>query len=228
MNTRTRDGAAGTSRLRVVILISGRGSNMRAIAEHAQHGTLPIDIVAVISDKADAAGLSAAASLNIPTRVISPKEYLDRETFDMALAELIAAFDPQLIVLAGFMRILTPKFIARFHDRILNIHPSLLPKYRGLHTHRRCLEEGDAHHGCSVHYVTAELDGGPVIIQARVPVLSGDTEATLSARVQQQEHRIYPEAIDLIARGRVTFRDECVWLDGQPMTQPILIDGAAS
>jgi phosphoribosylglycinamide formyltransferase-1 len=223
MNTQASARASGTSRLRVVILISGRGSNMRAIAEHAQHGTLPIDIVAVISDKPDAAGLAVAAALNIPTRVISPRDYADRESFDAALADLIGSFDPQLIVLAGFMRILTAKFIARFHDRILNIHPSLLPKYRGLHTHRRCLEERDAHHGCSVHYVTAELDGGPVIIQATVPVLPNDTESSLSARVQQQEHRIYPEAIDLIARGRVTFRDDRVWLDGQPMTQPILI-----
>jgi phosphoribosylglycinamide formyltransferase-1 len=197
---------------------------MRAIAEHAQHGTLPIDIVAVISDKADAPGLATAASLNIPTRALSPRDFPDRQSFDSALASIIETFDPELIVLAGFMRILTPEFIARFHDRILNIHPSLLPKYRGLHTHRRCLEERDAQHGCSVHYVTAELDGGPVIIQASVPVLPNDTEATLSARVQQQEHRIYPEAIDLIARGRVAFRDERVWLDGQPMTRPIVID----
>ncbi|HEU4602297.1 MAG TPA: phosphoribosylglycinamide formyltransferase [Steroidobacteraceae bacterium] len=227
MSPGTLDRATGASRLRVVILISGRGSNMRAIAEHAQHGTLPIDIVAVISDKPEAAGLATASSLNIPTRAISPRDFIDREAFDAALAELIESFDPQLVVLAGFMRILTAKFIARFHDRILNIHPSLLPKYRGLHTHRRCLEEGDAQHGCSVHYVTAELDGGPVIIQATVPVLPGDTEATLSARVQQQEHRIYPEAIDLIARGRVKFRDDRVWLDGQPMTHPILIEGAS-
>jgi phosphoribosylglycinamide formyltransferase 1 len=227
MSTATSARATGVSRLRVVILISGRGSNMRAIAEHAQHGTLPIDIVAVISDKREAAGLAAASALSIPTRVISPREHADRESFDEALADLIGSFDPQLIVLAGFMRILTARFIARFHDRILNIHPSLLPKYRGLHTHRRCLEERDLRHGCSVHYVTAELDGGPVIIQASVPVLPDDTETTLSARVQQQEHRIYPEAIDLIARGRVTFRDERVWLDGQPMTQPILIDGAS-
>jgi phosphoribosylglycinamide formyltransferase-1 len=224
MSSQTPEHAAATHRLRVVILISGRGSNMRAIAEHAQHGTLPIDIVAVISDKADAQGLATAASLNIPTRTLSPRDFPDRESFDAALASLIETFDPELIVLAGFMRILTPEFIARFHDRILNIHPSLLPKFRGLHTHRRCLEERDARHGCSVHYVTAELDGGPVIIQASVPVLPNDTEATLSARVQQQEHRIYPEAIDLIARGRVMFRDERVWLDGQPMTQPIVID----
>jgi phosphoribosylglycinamide formyltransferase-1 len=227
MSARTSERAADASRLRVVILISGRGSNMRAIAEHAQHGTLPIDIVGVVSDKPDAGGLTAAAALNIPTRVISPRDFSDRESFDVALADLIGSFDPQLIVLAGFMRILTASFIGRFHDRILNIHPSLLPKHRGLHTHRRCLEEHDSHHGCSVHYVTAELDGGPVIIQASVPVLPGDTESTLSARVQQQEHRIYPEAIDLIARGRVTFRDARVWLDGQAMTQPILIEGAS-
>jgi phosphoribosylglycinamide formyltransferase-1 len=227
MSTPTFQRVAGADRLRVVILISGRGSNMCAIAEHTQQGTLPIDIVAVISDKPEAAGLATAAALKIPTRAIAPRDYSDRESFDMALAELISSFQPQLIALAGFMRILTPKFIGRFRDRILNIHPSLLPKYRGLHTHRRCLEERDMSHGCSVHYVTAELDGGPVIIQASVPVFPNDTEATLSARVQQQEHRIYPEAIDLIARGRVTFRDECVWLDGQPMTQPILIDGAS-
>jgi phosphoribosylglycinamide formyltransferase-1 len=227
MSVPAAEGAADVSRLRVVILISGRGSNMRAIAEQARYGTLPIEIVAVVSDKPEATGLATASSLDIPTRVVSPRDYVDRESFDAALAELLSSFEPQLIVLAGFMRILTPQFIGRFHDRILNIHPSLLPKYRGLHTHRRCLEERDLQHGCSVHYVTAELDGGPVIIQASVTVLPNDTEATLSARVQQQEHRIYPEAIDLIARGRVTFRDERVWLDGQPMTQPILIDAAS-
>jgi phosphoribosylglycinamide formyltransferase-1 len=156
-----------SGRLPIVILISGRGSNMQAIAERAAQGTLPVDIRAVISDKADAAGLATAASMQIPTRTLSPREFADRASYDVELAKLVAGFEPKLVVLAGFMRILSPSFIATFADRILNIHPSLLPLYRGLHTHRRCLAAGDQVHGASVHFVTEELDGGPLVIQAR-------------------------------------------------------------
>ncbi|MEQ1579470.1 MAG: phosphoribosylglycinamide formyltransferase [Steroidobacteraceae bacterium] len=215
-----------TSRLPVVILISGTGSNMRVIAERAASGELPIDIRAVISDRADARGLATAASMGIPVATLSPKDFPDRQAFDAALAKLINQYQPGLLVLAGFMRILGGEFTAQFSGRALNIHPSLLPKYRGLHTHRRALEAGDANHGVSVHFVTEELDGGPVVIQARVPVLPGDTEAELIARVQRQEHRIYPEVVKWFATGRLVCREGQAWLDGAPLTCPIIREDA--
>jgi phosphoribosylglycinamide formyltransferase-1 len=213
---------ATAGKLPIVILISGRGSNMQAIAERAAQGTLPVDIRAVISDKADAAGLATAASMQIQTRTLSPREFPDRASYDVQLAKLVAGFEPKLVVLAGFMRILSPSFIATFADRILNIHPSLLPLYRGLHTHRRCLEAGDQVHGASVHFVTEELDGGPLVIQAQVKVRPGDSENTLSARVQRQEHRIYSQAIEWFARGRLQLREHRAWLDGRPLDQPVI------
>jgi phosphoribosylglycinamide formyltransferase 1 len=214
--------APGTARLPVVILISGTGSNMRVIAEQAASSALPIEIRAVISDRADARGLATAASMGIPVATLSPKDFPDRPSFDAALATLIHKYQPGLLILAGFMRILGGAFTSQFSGRALNIHPSLLPKYRGLHTHARALEAGDSHHGVSVHFVTEELDGGPVVLQARVPVLPGDTEATLSARVQRQEHRIYPEVVDWFARGRLVCRDNQAWLDGKPLTTPVI------
>ena len=210
--------------LPIVILISGRGSNMRAIADQATAGKLPIAIRAVISDKADAPGLAIASSLGIETRALSPKTFASREAYDEALADLVASFEPALIVLAGFMRILTAAFVDRFAGRIMNIHPSLLPKYRGLHTHRRALEARDCDHGASVHFVTQELDGGPVIIQACVAIRPEDSIETLSARVQRQEHIIYPQAIDWFARGRLKLDAGRVHLDGQPLAAPVLID----
>lgn len=216
---------AGTpppTKLPIVILISGRGSNMHAIAERAANGELPVEVRAVISDKATAPGLATAAEMNIPTRSLSAREFVDRPSYDQALAALVQSFEPKLVVLAGFMRILSPGFIASFAGRILNIHPSLLPLYRGLHTHRRALEAGDALHGCSVHFVTEELDGGPLVIQAQVKVLPGDSESSLSARVQQQEHRIYSQAIDWFARGRLQLREHQVWLDGRPLAAPVI------
>src|SRR5689334_17615665 len=201
--SKSPSGDAAGGKLPIVILISGRGSNMQAIAERAAQGTLPVDVRAVISDKADAPGLATAASMHIATRALSPREFPDRASYDVELAKLVAGFEPKLVVLAGFMRILSPTFIATFADRILNIHPSLLPLYRGLHTHRRCLEAGDAMHGASVHFVTEELDGGPLVIQAQLKVLPGDSESTLSARVQRQEHRIYSQAIEWFAQGRL-------------------------
>jgi phosphoribosylglycinamide formyltransferase 1 len=210
--------------LPIVILISGRGSNMQAIAERAIAGTLPVRIGAVISDKSEAPGLSLAAALGLKTCVLSPREYPNRESYDLALADLVTSFAPELVVLAGFMRILTPNFIDRFTGRILNIHPSLLPKYRGLHTHRRVLEAKECEHGVSVHFVTLELDGGPVIMQSCIDVTASDTEASLSARVQRQEHSIYAQAIDWFARGRLVLRDGRAHLDGQPMSAPALIN----
>lgn len=211
-------------RLPIVILISGRGSNMQAIAQRAAGGELPVDIRAVVSDRPQAGGLAIAESLGIPATALSPKSFADREAYDTALTQLVASYQPRLVILAGFMRILSPVFIDAFAGRILNIHPSLLPLYRGLHTHRRALQAGDDSHGVSVHFVTQELDGGPVIVQARIAVRPGDTEETLSARVQRQEHRIYPEAIDWFARGRLECREDRAWLDGQPLKSPVLID----
>jgi phosphoribosylglycinamide formyltransferase 1 len=205
----------------IAILISGRGSNMRVIAERAVAGSLPVDVRVVVSDQPVAEGLQAAAAMNIETRVLQPRDFADRAAYDRALVELLAQYQPKLIVLAGFMRILTPHFIGAFAGRILNVHPSLLPKYRGLHTHRRALEAGESVHGVSVHFVTEELDGGPVVLQAEVPVLPDDTETALSARVQQSEHRIYPLAIDWFARGRLQLQAGRAWLDGQPLDAPV-------
>ena len=222
MSADSRSEAVG--RLPIVILISGRGSNMRVIAQRAASGELPVEVRAVISDKADAGGLAIAAAMDIDIRTLSPRDFADRYEYDAALADLVRSYEPRLLVLAGFMRILTQPFIAPFAGRIFNIHPSLLPLYRGLHTHRRTLEAGDLAHGVSVHFVTAELDGGPVIIQARVDVRPGDTEASLAARVQRQEHRIYPQAIDWFARGRLELRGQTAWLDGTPLETPVIVD----
>lgn len=207
--------------LPTAILISGRGTNMRVIAERAAAGSLPVEIRVVVSDRAAAEGLQAAAAMNIPTRVLAPRDFADRAAYDQALVRLLSGYQPQLVVLAGFMRILTPHFIGTFAGRILNIHPSLLPGYRGLHTHRRVLEAGEKLHGVSVHFVTDELDGGPVIVQAEVPVTPGDSETTLSARVQRAEHRIYSQAIEWFARGRLSLKDGRAWLDGRPLETPL-------
>jgi phosphoribosylglycinamide formyltransferase 1 len=217
-----RSGA--TPPLPIAVLISGRGSNMRTIAELAARGELPVEVRVVVSDRPQAPGLAIAAQMQIPTRTLSPGDFPDRRSYDAALVDVLESFQPQLIVLAGFMRILSDCFIDAFAGRILNIHPSLLPRYRGLHTHRRALQAGDAVHGVSVHFVTAELDGGPVIIQALVDVREGDDEAGLSARVQRQEHRIYPQAIDWFARGRLALRGDRVHLDGRPLEQPVIVD----
>lgn len=210
--------------LPVAILISGRGSNMRVIAERAAAGALPIDVRVVVSDQAQAAGLATAASMGIDARVLSPRDFPDRAAYDAGLVQLLAPYQPQLIILAGFMRILSSVFIDAFAGRILNVHPSLLPKYRGLHTHRRALEAGDPVHGVSIHFVTQELDGGPLVSQALIDVRPGDTPESLSSRVQPQEHRIYPQAIEWFATGRLRLQDGRVWLDGRPLDQPVIVD----
>lgn len=211
----------------IVILISGRGSNMRVIAEAAANGSLGVKVAAVVSDRPEAAGLAIAAAMQIPTVCLSPRDYADRPAYDAALTQVVAGFAPQLIVLAGFMRILTHNFIGPFAGRLLNIHPSLLPRHRGLHTHRRVLEAGETTHGASVHFVTEELDGGPVIIQASVEVRAQDDESSLSARVQQLEHRIYVQAIDWYVRGRLRWHGGGPWLDGEVLHQPKVV-GAKS
>jgi len=218
----TPEPGANIAPLPIVILISGRGSNMRVIAERAARGELPVSVKAVISDRPDAAGLATAAAMNIPVAALSPRDFPDRPAYDTALAALVGKYRPGLVVLAGFMRILTPNFIGPFADRMLNVHPSLLPKYRGLHTHRRVLERGDTAHGMSVHFVTEELDGGPLIMQASLAVHPDDTESSLSARVQRLEHSIYPQTIDWFARGRLELRGEQAWLDGIALEEPIL------
>lgn len=189
---------------KIVILISGRGSNMEALLAARAAGELPVEIAAVIANRPDAAGLETAARAGIATHCVDHRAYAGREAFDAALAACIDGFAPDLVVLAGFMRILTADFVRHYDGRLLNIHPSLLPAFPGLHTHRRALDEGVRIHGCTVHFVTAELDHGPVVIQAAVPVLDSDDEATLAARVLRQEHRIYPLAVRWFAEDRLT------------------------
>lgn len=186
---------------RIVILISGRGSNMEAIVEACAAQAWPARIAAVISNRADAAGLDYAATRGIATAAVEHRTYADREGFDAALAQAIDAHAPDVVVLAGFMRILTAGFVQRYAGRLLNIHPSLLPAFTGLHTHRRAIEAGCKLAGATVHYVTAELDHGPIVAQTAVPVLPDDTEQTLAARVLASEHRLYPMAVRWAVEG---------------------------
>lgn len=192
----------------IVILISGRGSNMESLIDSVSGGSLPgVRIAAVISNRPDAAGLKVAESHGIPTRIVDHQQFVGREAFDAALAEAIDVHAPDLVVLAGFMRILTDEFVRRFEGRLINIHPSLLPSFPGLHTHRRALAEGVRVHGCTVHFVTPMLDHGPIIVQAVVPVLDGDNEAALAARVLNQEHQVYPLAVRWFAEERLVLVD---------------------
>jgi len=210
--------------LSVVVLISGSGSNLQALIDGAQ-ADLPIRIRAVISNEPGAFGLERAQNAGIETRVLKHRDYLSREDYDAALSALIATFDPGLVVLAGFMRILTPAFVARYRGRLLNIHPSLLPKFRGLHTHQRVLAAGETVHGASVHFVTEELDGGPVVLQARVPVEPGDDPERLAARVLSQEHRIYPRTVCWFAQGRLWLDTAgAPQLDGRVLVRPLQLD----
>ncbi len=191
----------------IVILISGRGSNMEALIAARDAGRLPVAIAAVISNRPDAAGLATAARAGIATRHLDHKAFASREDFDAALADCIDGYAPDLVVLAGFMRILSEGFVRHYEGRLMNIHPSLLPSFPGLHTHQRALDEGVRIHGCTVHFVTPTLDHGPVIIQAAVPVLDGDSEESLAARILVQEHRIYPQAVRWFAEDRLRLED---------------------
>jgi phosphoribosylglycinamide formyltransferase-1 len=210
-------------RLPVVALVSGRGSNLRAIVAQMRAGALPIDLRAVISDRTDCAAIAWARAEGFDTHVLRPVDYVDRSAYDTALADLVDRYAPGLVALAGFMRILGPEFVNRFIGRTLNIHPSLLPRHRGLATHRRALAAGDRQHGASVHFVTLELDGGPVVLQARVPVLPGDDEEMLAARVLEQEHLMYAKVIEWFAHERLRYRAGGAWLDGRLLDSPVML-----
>ncbi len=207
----------------IVILISGRGSNMEALIAARDAGKLPVNIAAVISNRPDALGLETAAKAGIVTHYVDHKGFPGRDAFDAALAECIDCFKPDLVVLAGFMRILTDAFVSHYAGRLMNIHPSLLPSFPGLHTHQRALEEGVRIHGCTVHFVTPTLDHGPVIIQAAVPVLDGDDEAALAARILVQEHKIYPQAVRWFAEDKLRLENGCVRLAAELSAGSVLI-----
>ena len=199
----------------VVVLLSGTGSNLQALIDSCAIKDSPARIRAVISNRADAYGLQRAKDAGIDTRVLDHTAFEGREAFDAALIDVIDTFNPQLVVLAGFMRILSAGFVRHYQGRLLNIHPSLLPKYKGLHTHQRALEAGDSEHGCSVHFVTEELDGGPLVVQAIIAVESDDSPHSLAQRVHAQEHQIYPLAVRWFAEGRLSLDEQGALLDGQ-------------
>lgn len=207
-------------KLRVVVLLSGSGSNLQAIID--QRDEMSIEICAVVSNKADAYGLERAERVGITTRILDHKAFADRDSYDRALLQLVDGFNPGLVVMAGFMRILTAAFVNHFHGRMLNIHPSLLPKFRGLHTHQRALDEGETTHGVSIHFVTEELDGGPLIAQAQVLVKPDDDAETLGARVLKREHRLYPMAIQWFAEGRLRLADDRLELDDGVLDGPVI------
>lgn len=210
------------ARLTVAVLISGRGSNLQSLIEACAAPEFPAEIKLVISNRADAGGLAHAAQAGIPSAVIPHRDYPSRETFDAALTAALEQAGAELVCLAGFMRLLTPGFVARWRDRLVNIHPSLLPAFPGLDTHARALAAGVRFAGCTVHFVRAEMDNGPIIVQAVVPVLDGDDADSLAARVLAAEHKAYPLALKLIGEGRVTMRGERVAIAGAKRAAPAL------
>ena len=209
--------------LRFAVLISGRGSNMLALERATRDGRIDGRIVSVISDRADAAGLAAAQALGLETSILEPARGEDRESFGIRLSDRIQEHGAELVVLAGFMRILSDGFVREWQGRLLNIHPSLLPAFRGLHTHRRVLEARERVHGCTVHFVVEELDAGPAVIQGRLALRPGEDENSLSARVQRLEHIIYPRAVGWFAAGRLAWRDGAALLDGRE-TGPVIVE----
>lgn len=207
---------------RLVVLISGQGRNCQALIDACAAGRIPARIISVISNKAEAAGLEKARAAGIPVQVIPHGNYPDRESFDAALMQVIDAQQPDIVVLAGFMRILTPGFVRHYLGRMLNIHPSLLPRHPGIKTHQKVLEAGDAHHGATVHFVTEELDGGPAIIQGQFSVDPQDDAARLAGRVMQEvELKIYPQAVNWMARGELQLNAGQTWFRGQPLARPL-------
>ena len=203
--------------MRFAVLISGNGSNLQALIDACQAGRIQGELVGVVSNRADAFGLERAKAAGIATQVLSNQAFADRESYDAALIQALESWKPDLLVMAGFMRILTPGFVQHFAGRMLNIHPSLLPKYQGVKTHARAIAAGDTVHGASVHFVTEELDGGPVVLQARVPIFPDDDEVTLAERVLSQEHQIYPLVVNWFCQGRLTMVGTQSCLDGQPL-----------
>jgi len=215
-----------TRPLPFAVLISGRGSNMLALARAAAAGAIDGRVTAVVSDRADAAGLGAAAALGLATQVLERRAGEEHAQYGRRLDTAVAASGAECIALAGFMRILDAEFVRRWQGRLLNVHPSLLPAWRGLHTHERVLEAGDRFHGCTVHFVTEELDAGPAVIQGRLTVLPGEDAAGLSARVQRLEHIIYPRAVGWLAAGRLAWQDGAPWLDGRPLREAVIEEAA--
>lgn len=209
--------------LRVAVLISGNGSNLQALIDAADAGTLGGEICVVVSNRAQAFGLERARRAGIPARVLEHGAFADRAAYDRALLELLQDYAPELIALAGFMRVLGAAFVAHYAGRILNVHPSLLPAFPGLDTHERALRAGVEEHGASIHFVTEALDAGPVVVQGRVAVNDGDTVETLAERVHGIEHRIYPAAVAWYAQQRLTWRDGHAWFDGAPLEEPMTL-----
>ncbi|WP_111978509.1 phosphoribosylglycinamide formyltransferase [Algibacillus agarilyticus] len=203
----------------IVVLISGGGTNLQAIIDACKLGDVQGQITGVISNKADAFGLTRAQNANIPTATLNHKDFDSRENYDQALIKVIDQFKPDLVVLAGFMRILTPNFVQHYQNKMLNIHPSLLPKYQGLNTHQRAIDANDKEHGVSVHFVTEELDGGPVVLQAKVDILAQDTADSLAQKVHKQEYIIYPKVINWFCQGRLTMVNGIAQLDNQPLSE---------
>ncbi len=206
---------------KTAILISGSGTNLQAFIDAVASGRLLLDLAVVFSNNPQAFGLERAVKAGIPTACILHTDYPDRATFDGALIGELEAFAPELLILAGYMRILSPDFVAHYRGRILNVHPALLPLYPGLNTHQRVLDAGDRWHGSTVHFVTEELDGGPRILQGRLEVRPGETAEELARRVQTVEHRIYPEAAGWVGSGRAVFRNGQCWIDGKVTNEPI-------
>ncbi|MBL4783646.1 MAG: phosphoribosylglycinamide formyltransferase [Porticoccaceae bacterium] len=209
-----------SSDYRIVVLLSGSGTTLQSMIDTDLSATLS----AVISNKPDVLGLKRAAEAGIKSHTLEHTAYASREEFDQALKQLIDSYQPDLVVLAGFMRILTDEFVSHYYGRLLNIHPSLLPAYKGMHTHQRVMDAGEPLHGSSVHFVTSELDGGPVILQARLPILSSDSMESLKLRVKTKEHLIYPTAISWLAEGRITLKDDEVYMDERKMLGPVVMD----
>ena len=209
--------------LKIVVLISGHGSNLQAIIDTLESRKIEAQITAIISNKANAGGLERARKHGITAYVISKQKNQSRDDYDVRLGEVLDRLDPDLIVLAGFMRILSSKLVNQFRGKMINIHPSLLPKYRGTNTHERALTAKESEHGCSIHFVTPELDGGPVIAQARFPINTNDNIETLSACVQQLEHKLYPLIIEWFCQNRIVLKDELVFLDGTVLAEPYLM-----
>jgi len=214
---------------RIAVVISGTGRNLQAIVDACRCGSLAAQVVLVVSNRAEAAGLMRAKAAGVPTRIVAHGDFQSREAFDGALGDALDAAAPDVVALAGFMRILTPGFVARFAGRLLNIHPSLLPKYPGLHTYRQALAAGDAEHGATVHFVTEALDGGPALLQGSVPILADDDETSLAERVMVEvEQRIYPLALSWVIGGRAQMGAQGLSFDGRPLTAPLRLDDRTS